>query len=225
MREIDEQHRSEVYNLQQHLSSAIDEKFKEAQKRKEAEEYADKIKIEKEKEVQIERLKVEFYKKQSTPETDALIHHVKNNNSKIKQEINNLMANLNMMPIEKTYKNKLLESLFVILRLSNKSLKATDLILENFLDNSEAWKAKNIWFSCYLQNDNMILNIYDDGEGLSQEFSNNPNEIFQFRKTGKNNGTGFGLYLVQESLRKMNATIIVDSPVNKTGMNFKIIFK
>ncbi len=71
----------------------------------------------------------------------------------------------------------------------------------------------------------MILNIYDDGEGLSQEFSNNPNEIFQFRKTGKNNGTGFGLYLVQESLRKMNATIIVDSPVNKTGMNFKIIFK
>ncbi len=41
----------------------------------------------------------------------------------------------------------------------------------------------------------------------------------------KNNGTGFGLYLVQESLRKMNATIIVDSPVNKTGMNFKIIFK
>ena len=39
----------------------------------------------------------------------------------------------------------------------------------------------------------MILNIYDDGEGLSQEFSNNPNEIFQFRKTGKNNGTGFGL--------------------------------
>lgn len=31
----------------------------------------------------------------------------------------------------------------------------------------------------------MILNIYDDGEGLSQEFSNNPNEIFQFRKTGK----------------------------------------
>lgn len=51
----------------------------------------------------------------------------------------------------------------------------------------------------------MILNIYDDGEGLSQEFSNNPNEIFQFRKTGKNNGTGFGLYLVQESLRKMNS--------------------
>ncbi|MFR5897140.1 MAG: sensor histidine kinase [Phocaeicola massiliensis] len=99
------------------------------------------------------------------------------------------------------------------------------LIIDNFLDNSEAWKAKNIWFSCYLQNDNMILNIYDDGEGLSQEFSNNPNEIFQFRKTGKNNGTGFGLYLVQESLRKMNATIIVDSPVNKTGMNFKIIFK
>lgn len=223
-------------------------------------------------------LKLNSTKKQSTPETDALIHHVKNNNSKIKQEINNLMANLNMMPIEKTYKNKLLESLFVILRLSNKSLKATDLILEsdlseadiqkinlpsfisgylstidtklkvhyktkieyfmvfgskldlaliidNFLDNSEAWKAKNIWFSCYLQNDNMILNIYDDGEGLSQEFSNNPNEIFQFRKTGKNNGTGFGLYLVQESLRKMNATIIVDSPVNKTGMNFKIIFK
>ena len=140
LREIDEQHRSEVYNLQQHLSSAIDEKFKEAQKRKEAEEYADKIKIEKEKEVQIERLKVEFYKKQSTPETDALIHHVKNNNSKIKQEINNLMANLNMMPIEKTYKNKLLESLFVILRLSNKSLKATDLILESDLSEADIQK-------------------------------------------------------------------------------------
>ena len=40
-----------------------------------------------EKEKQLETLKVEFYKKASTPDTDALIHHVKNNNSRINDKV------------------------------------------------------------------------------------------------------------------------------------------
>ena len=49
--------------------------------------------------------------------------------------------------------------------------------------------------------------------------------IFKFRETAKENGTGFGLYLVSESLSKMNAKIAIDEPEIGNGMNFKIIFK
>lgn len=44
-----------------------------------------------EKEKQLETLKVEFYKKASTPDTDALIHHVKNNNSRINDKVDELI--------------------------------------------------------------------------------------------------------------------------------------
>lgn len=44
-----------------------------------------------EKEKQLETLKVEFYKKASNPDTDALIHHVKNNNSRINDKVDELI--------------------------------------------------------------------------------------------------------------------------------------
>lgn len=68
------------------------------------------------------------------------------------------------------------------------------------------------------------LDIYDDGDGLTEKFKEKPNQIFEFSISGKPKGTGFGMYLIKETLRSFHATIEIDSPINNKGMHFKIIF-
>ena len=99
------------------------------------------------------------------------------------------------------------------------------LLIDNFVKNSEDWHAKNIWFECYRQGNDLVLDIYDDGDGLTEIFSDNPDQIFDFAKSGKTDGTGFGMYLIKETLKSMRASIMIDSPINKKGMHFKLIFK
>lgn len=277
-KEINEKHLQKLEKLQAEKLNAEKKAADEVKKRIYAEKEKEEITKEKEKEIQLEKLKVEFYKKQSTPETDALIHHVKNNNQKIKETIALIINNLSKRPLGDSLKESIIESLYEILHFADKSLKATDLILEsdldkadaqkinlpdfisgysrsnkykikvhsindvrlfyilgskldlalmidNFVDNSEKWGAKNIWFKTKLEGNSLILNIYDDGKGLSSKYRANPNDIFKFRETAKENGTGFGLYLVSESLSKMNAQIMIDKPEMGNGMNFKIIFR
>lgn len=277
-KEINEKHLQKLEKLQAEKLNAEKKAADEVKKRIYAEKEKEEITKEKEKEIQLEKLKVEFYKKQSTPETDALIHHVKNNNQKIKETIALIINNLSKRPLGDSLKESIIESLYEILHFADKSLKATDLILEsdldkadaqkinlpdfisgysrsnkykikvhsindvrlfyilgskldlalmidNFVDNSEKWGAKNIWFKTKLEGNSLILNIYDDGKGLSSKYRATPNDIFKFRETAKENGTGFGLYLVSESLSKMNAQIMIDKPEMGNGMNFKIIFR
>jgi signal transduction histidine kinase len=278
-KEANEKHQQELSKLQTEKLQAEKTAEEEIKKRVDAEKKTEEVAKEKDKEIQLEKLKVEFYKKQSTPETDALIHHVKNNNQKIKETISLIINNLAKEQVGNSLKESIIELLYEILHFADKSLKATDLILEsdlekadaqkinlpdfisgyfknnkhnnikvhstngvrlfyiigskldlaliidNFIDNSEKWGAKNIWFKTKLENNSLILNIYDDGEGLSSKFKAAPNDIFKFRETAKKNGTGFGLYLVSESLSKMNAEIVIDKPEIGNGMNFKIIFK
>lgn len=277
-KEINEKHLQKLEKLQAEKLNAEKKAADEVKKRIYAEKEKEEITKEKEKEIQLEKLKVEFYKKQSTPETDALIHHVKNNNQKIKETIALIINNLSKRPLGDSLKESIIGSLYEILHFADKSLKATDLILEsdldkadaqkinlpdfisgysrsnkykikvhsindvrlfyilgskldlalmidNFVDNSEKWGAKNIWFKTKLEGNSLILNIYDDGKGLSSKYRATPNDIFKFRETAKENGTGFGLYLVSESLSKMNAQIMIDKPEMGNGMNFKIIFR
>jgi signal transduction histidine kinase len=277
-KEANEKRLQELEQLQTEKKQAEKTAEEETKKRIDAERKTEEVTKLKNKEIQLEKLKVEFYKKQSTPETDALIHHVKNNNLKIKENVDLMIDRLNKISDDSKMKDVIIEPLYDILHFANKSLKATDLILEsdlaeadaqkinlpsfilgylknhnynikvhlsnnvslfqivgskldlalildNFLDNSEKWGAKNIWVNTKLENNNFILNIYDDGDGLSSKFRENPNDIFKFRQTAKTNGTGFGLYLVSESLLHMNAEIVIDKPQVGNGMNFKITFK
>ncbi|WP_299231640.1 ATP-binding protein [uncultured Bacteroides sp.] len=277
-KETNEKHLQELEKLQAEKLQAEKKAADEVKKRINAEKEKEEITKEKEKEIRLEKLKVEFYKKQSTPETDALIHHVKNNNLKIKENISLIINKLSEEMLGDSLKESIIVSLYEILHFANKSLKATDLILEsdldkadaqkinlpdfisgysknskykikvhsindvrifyiigskldlalmidNFVDNSEKWGAKNIWFKTKLDGNSLILNVYDDGEGLSSKYKTNPNDIFKFRETAKKNGTGFGLYLVSESLSKMNAQIMIDKSEVGNGMNFKIIFR
>ena len=69
------------------------------------------------------------------------------------------------------------------------------------------------------------VDVYDDGLGLSDKFKDNPDEIFNFAATGKSNGTGFGMYLIRESLKSFDATISVEEPVNNKGIHFRMLFR
>ncbi len=232
-----------------------------------------------EKEKQIESLKVEFYKKASNPDTDALIHHVKNNTSRINGEVDELITLVSKGDFGVDNSYSILVSLSNIKKLSQKALVATDLILncdldesdsqkinlplfiqgylkeevkskikchfssnvelfavygskldlalliDNFVKNSEDWHANNIWMICNRLNNVLQLDIYDDGDGLIDSFKQNPNQIFDFSRSGKPNGSGFGMYLINETLKTLHATIEVDTQVNNKGMHFKILFK
>ena len=67
--------------------------------------------------------------------------------------------------------------------------------------------------------------MYDDGGGLIESFKQDPNQIFDFSISGKSDGTGFGMYLIKETLKSLHASIEVDKPINKMGIHFKILFK
>ncbi len=232
-----------------------------------------------EKEKKIESLKAEFYKKVSNPDTDALIHHVKNNNSRINDAITDLLNSIPKEIREISFYSILIESLTKIRNLSLKSLKATDLILscdlapsdsqkinlplfidgyirnevhkkiqchfksntnsffvlgskldlslvlDNFINNSLDWDAHNVWFNCNLSENKLYVHIFDDGLGLSQIFHCDPEEIFNFAKSGKKNGTGFGMYLIRETLKNFHASISIEAPINNKGIHFLVVFE
>ena len=232
-----------------------------------------------EKERQLESLKVEFYKKVSNPDTEALIHHVKNNNSRINDEIDELISQVGKGKFENEVSRSILLGLYAIKQLSQKALAATDLILncnlakadsqkinlplfiqgylaeevkssvkchfssaidmfaiygskldlalliDNFIKNSEDWHAKNIWFNCSRYENALQLDIYDDGDGLLDSFKQDPNQIFAFSISGKSDGTGFGMYLVKETLKTLHASIEIGKQINNAGIHFKVLFK
>lgn len=245
--------------------------------KKAKEEESKRLQVEKEK--KLESLKVEFYKKASNPDTDALIHHVKNNNGRINSRVDEIISLIsNDNSLDSSILEKILVSLSTIKKLSQRTLIATDLILncdlkqsdsqkinlplfiegylkeevkskiqrhfntsieifavygskldlalliDNFIRNSEDWHANNIWMECCLLDNSLQLDIYDDGDGLSEKFRENPNQIFDFSISGKSKGTGFGMYLIKETLKSFQATIDIDTPINNKGMHFKIVF-
>ena len=245
--------------------------------KKAAEEEQKRKKAEKAKE--LESLKVEFYKKATSPDTDALIHHVKNNNSRINDDIDDLMKFIANKVKGFDYYDTIVTSLSNIRKLSLKSLMATDLILscdlsksdsqkinlplfiegylknevhknikchfysdtdmfaimgskldlglilDNFINNSVDWNAHNLWINCLRKNGGLQIDVYDDGDGLADQFKTDPDEIFNFSISGKREGTGFGMYLIRESLKDLRATIEVAEPVNSKGIHFKMYFK
>lgn len=261
---------------------AENEKIKAENERLKAEQKAadEQKKREKaEQEKRIESMKVEFYKKASSPDTDALIHHVKNNNSQINDSIDDLMKTVGEGIKQTKFYDSFISSLSKIRNLSLKSLKATDLILtcdlamadsqkinlplfidgyikneapnnltchfkssenffvvigskldlglmlDNFIRNALDWNAKNMWIECGKIDGMLGVDVYDDGLGLSDKFKDNPDEIFNFAATGKSDGTGFGMYLIRESLKSFDATISIEEPVNNKGIHFRMLFR
>lgn len=247
---------------------ALEKAHEEEEKRKKAE-----------KEKKVESLKVEFYRKASSPDTDALIHHVKNNNSRINDAIDGALSSQIFSNLDREVSIEFLSLLSNIRALSQKALFATDLILkcdlaksdsqkfniplyikgylenmrtrnivchfnsdvelfsvygskldmalvvDNFIKNSEDWHAKNIWITCRTLNNGLLIDIYDDGDGLSEQFVNSPDDIFEFAKSGKPKGSGFGMYLIKETIKSFKASISLAEPINSKGIHFQMFFQ
>lgn len=100
-------------------------------------------------------------------------------------------------------------------------------IFDNIVMNSEYWLDKNdiqnkgIYFECSMGN---IVRMWDSGFGVSKEIENSLFEPFQ---TMKRDGRGLGLYIVQELLALMGATIELLQERNIYGNRYKfeIIFQ
>jgi PAS domain S-box-containing protein len=95
-------------------------------------------------------------------------------------------------------------------------------VLINLLTNAnEAIKSKGeIMIKTSCDNHDVILSITDTGEGITVE---NLKHIFEPFYTQKSGGTGLGLSVVKEILDNHNATIEVNSQINK-GTTFIIKF-
>jgi signal transduction histidine kinase len=96
------------------------------------------------------------------------------------------------------------------------------IIINNLLSNAIKYadfeKEKSfISIKTYPSNNAFIIEIEDNGIGISKQYLD---RIFDmFFVTNKNKGTGLGLYIVKESVEKMHGTIRVESKIH-SGSKF-----
>ena len=98
------------------------------------------------------------------------------------------------------------------------------IVLDNLISNSakDEIGAKHIHLKWKEQKNNSIeLSFMDDGKGIKEEYLPH---IFDFGFTTSRNGSGLGLYHVQELIKKMNGDIKVNTKTPK-GVEFLITFK
>jgi len=130
-----------------------------------------------------------------------------------------VLANENI-EIVKESKNKSLEVFGVETRLEQ--------ILANLLDNAVSFSAENKEVLVKVsksQNNKVIINILDEGEGFKEKdttkifkrfYSNRPDKFGQH--------SGLGLNIVKNLVDLHNATIKASNRVNQKGANMEIIF-
>lgn len=125
-------------------------------------------------------------------------------------------------------KDKIIDSKVNIINIKNISdkfikkirpLEITTLI-DNFIQNAEKANAKQIIFTCVVEENDLLLLIKDNGKGIEEE---RIKHIFELGHT-TTDGSGIGLFNVQTTVKKMNGSITVDSVPNQ-GTTFTIRFK
>lgn len=97
------------------------------------------------------------------------------------------------------------------------------IVLDNLISNSakDEVNAKHIYLKWKEQKNNSIeLSFKDDGKGIKEDYLPH---IFDFGFTTSRNGSGLGLYHVQEMIKKMKGDIKVNTK-NAKGVEFLITF-
>jgi signal transduction histidine kinase len=101
-------------------------------------------------------------------------------------------------------------------------------ILENLVSNAIKYHKKNqadryIRITGKSENDKLELTVADNGIGISPAHHNKIFDMF-FRLSGKTEGSGIGLYIVKETVEKLEGSIQVESELG-TGTKFTITLK
>ena len=101
-------------------------------------------------------------------------------------------------------------------------------LLDNLLNNAMKFTKNEIKIKLYSENENCILEVEDNGIGMSEEFKNliwgRFYQINDSRNKKINKGFGLGLFLVSKIIEQHNAVISVESELNK-GTKFIAKFK
>ena len=101
-------------------------------------------------------------------------------------------------------------------------------LLDNLLNNAMKFTKNEIKIKLYSENENCILEVEDNGIGMSEEFKNliwgRFYQINDSRNKKINKGFGLGLFLVSKIIEQHNAVINVESELNK-GTKFIAKFK
>lgn len=108
------------------------------------------------------------------------------------------------------------------------SILDISIILENLISNSRKAGANEMEISFSLDHENFLLiNISDNGEGLSKEYIDNPESIFKLGITNKNGGSGIGLHTLRELIiENLHGNIHYSGKgIENIGSTFTIILR
>jgi signal transduction histidine kinase len=91
-------------------------------------------------------------------------------------------------------------------------------VLKNVIGNAFKYLKKveesTVQFKAYKENGNLLIEVRDNGEGISEEHLSKIFDMF-YRASNTSAGTGLGLYICKEILNKMNGEIKVSSVKNE----------
>lgn len=103
------------------------------------------------------------------------------------------------------------------------------IIINNLLSNAIKYQKQTpgnkpwIKISSYTLNENLILEIADNGEGIATDLQPLIFKMF-YRGNEKSKGSGLGLYIAKEAAEKINAALAVSSKLGE-GTKFTLTFK
>lgn len=99
-----------------------------------------------------------------------------------------------------------------------------DLVIDNLVSNSVKAKASNILVEFVNLNKKIEIYYYDDGEGVSEMLTRNPESIFQLGvRDSKERGSGIGMFDVKKRITYLKGTIeFIGNNLKLKGAAFKI---
>ncbi len=100
------------------------------------------------------------------------------------------------------------------------------IILNNLISNglkyaNPSQEEPKVKVEVYSENNDCIIRVSDNGIGISEEYLPKIFAMF-FRATEDSSGSGLGLYIVKETVEKLNGKITVRSTMRK-GTTFKVV--
>ena len=95
-------------------------------------------------------------------------------------------------------------------------------LIKNAVEAVEKIPNPSIFINLYLKNNNIVIEIIDNGIGISQEMVN---KIFEPYFTTKNKGTGLGLSIVKKIIEDHNGKIRIEKNKQMAGTTSSIKFE
>ncbi len=102
------------------------------------------------------------------------------------------------------------------------------IILDNLISNSKKSNATQIHFTMKIQNNELLVDVSDNGDGLSDKYMQNPKDIFKIGITDKRGGSGIGLYTLKTKMKyklRGDISFLGNALFFKQGATFRLTFR